>query len=359
MKEKPMHLSEKEILKLINKNAVVGTDCDPSLHNPILNVTDLKTHFPIYGGVFRHVTGYVNALNGVSFSLNKGETLGIVGESGCGKSTLGKTIIKLNDAYYGSVEFTFKNSNDRNYTVDFVKLNPREMRDFRGKIQMIFQDPYSSLNPRLTVEEIISEPIEVHQGKMKNRRDVVYHLLKKVGLSEEHATRYPHEFSGGQRQRIGIARALSTSPDIIIADEPVSALDVSVQAQVINVMKDLQDELGLSYLFIAHDISVVRHISHRIAVMYLGHIVEIGEADEIYTNPRHPYTKALISAVPLVSRGQKKKRILLTGDIPSSDTVPSGCVFHTRCYMADAVCREKVPAAKKLDSGVICRCHFV
>jgi oligopeptide/dipeptide ABC transporter ATP-binding protein len=312
----------------------------------ILEIQDLRVAFPVTGGVFARKIAEVRAVDGVSLELNQGETLGVVGESGCGKSTLGRAIINILRAMSpgvhiaGSVTFHHKSG-----PIDLAALNQRQMRPYRSDLQMIFQDPYSSLNPRMTVTQIIEEPLRIH-GRMTSaeRKDRVGWLLSKVGLSAEQANRYPHEFSGGQRQRIGIARALATRPKIIIADEPVSALDVSIQAQVINLMEDLQDEFKLSYIFIAHDLSVVRHISDRIAVMYLGHIVEVGPAERVYTNPLHPYSRALLSAVPRPDPDVRHDgRIRLAGDIPSPIKKPSGCAFRTRCPIARPSCADAVP----------------
>jgi oligopeptide transport system ATP-binding protein len=288
----------------------------------------------------------VRAVDGVSFDLNKGETLGLVGESGCGKSTVGRAIVNILRAMNYGVEIsgTIKYHHNSG-TVDLASLSRSQMRPYRTDLQMIFQDPYSSLNPRMTVAQIVEEPLKIHtKYSQKERKDRVAWLLGKVGLSSEHGSRYPHEFSGGQRQRIGIARALATNPKIVIADEPVSALDVSIQAQVVNLMQDLQDEFGLSYIFIAHDLSVVRHISDRIAVMYLGNIVEIGPAELIYKTPLHPYSRALLSAVPRPDPdAARDRRIRLAGDIPNPIRKPSGCPFRTRCPIAVESCADKVP----------------
>lgn len=318
----------------------------------ILEIENLCVRFPVVGGVFARKIGEVRAVDGVSVALEQGETLGLVGESGCGKSTVGRAIVNiLRTMVYGvqvsgSIKYTHASG-----TVDLAQLSRAKMRPYRPDLQMIFQDPYSSLNPRMTVQQIIEEPLKIYtQTTGKERRDRVGWLLNKVGLTPEQANRYPHEFSGGQRQRIGIARALATNPKIVIADEPVSALDVSIQAQVVNLMQDLQDEFGLSYIFIAHDLSVVRHISSRIAVMYLGHIVEIGPGESIYKNPMHPYSRALLSAVPRPNpEGAHDRRIRLSGDVPNPAQKPSGCAFRTRCPIAKASCAEKEPVLEFKD----------
>ena len=312
----------------------------------LLEVKDLYVRFPVVGGVFARKVGEVKAVDGVSFDLNKGETLGLVGESGCGKSTAGRAIVNILRAMSYGVEISGKIMyHHPSGTVDLAALSRSKMRPYRTDIQMIFQDPYSSLNPRMTVRQIVEEPLKIHtKYSQTERKDRTNLLLGKVGLSSEQANRYSHEFSGGQRQRIGIARALATNPKIVIADEPVSALDVSIQAQVINLMQDLQDEFELSYVFIAHDLSVVRHISDRIAVMYLGNIVEIGPAELIYKTPLHPYSRALLSAVPRPDPdAAQNRRIRLTGDIPNPVHKPSGCAFRTRCPIAQPSCADKVP----------------
>jgi oligopeptide transport system ATP-binding protein len=311
----------------------------------LLEVQDLKVRFPVTGGVLSRKIGEVRAVDGVSFTLDRGETLGLVGESGCGKSTVGRAVINILRSMSYGVEITGKILYHKNGVVDLAKLSRSEMRPYRSDIQMIFQDPYSSLNPRMTVNQIVEEPLKIHtKDSPQARRRRVGELLGKVGLTAEQANRYPHEFSGGQRQRIGIARALATNPQIIVADEPVSALDVSIQAQVINLMQDLQDEFHLSYIFIAHDLSVVRHISDRIAVMYLGNIVEVGPAELIYSAPLHPYSRALLSAVPRPDPdAPKDRRIQLHGDVPSPLQKPSGCAFRTRCPIARPTCADAVP----------------
>lgn len=324
----------------------------------ILQVKDLRVRFPVHGGVLLRKVAEVKAVDGVSFDLLKGETLGVVGESGCGKSTVGRAIINILRAMNYGVEISGQILyQDNGQTIDLAKLSRSQMRPYRSAIQMIFQDPYSSLNPRLTVRQIIEEPLKIHtRHSAAERRDRVVELLEKVGLSDHHANRYPHEFSGGQRQRIGIARALSTRPKIVIADEPVSALDVSIQAQVINLMQELQEEFDLSYIFIAHDLSVVRHISDRIAVMYLGNIAEIGPAEQVYSQPLHPYSRALLAAVPRPDpRATHEDRIPLSGDVPSPIRQPTGCAFHTRCPVVQPSCSKEVPKLEvREDRAVAC-----
>jgi oligopeptide transport system ATP-binding protein len=311
---------------------------------PLLRINSLKKYFPIRGGLFSREVARVHAVDDVSFTLLKGETLGLVGESGCGKSTTGRCILRLIEPTAGEVWFE-----DKNVTT----LDKRSLRQLRRDMQIIFQDPYASLNPRMTVGSIIGEALVIHKlAKSKRERDErVVHLLETVGLNADHLRRYPHEFSGGQRQRIGIARALAVSPKLIVADEPVSALDVSIQAQVINLLEDLQKQFNLTYLFIAHDLSVVEHISTRVAVMYLGKIVEIAPAKELYTNPKHPYTEALLSAVPIPDPAVKRKRILLEGDVPSPIKPPSGCRFHTRCPIRVPSCSENEQVLKEISPG--------
>ncbi|MGG1631556.1 ABC transporter ATP-binding protein [Rossellomorea sp. NRS-1567] len=317
---------------------------------PLLKVENLKKHFPITGGILGRPVSSVKAVDGVSFTVNKGETLGIVGESGCGKSTTGRMLMRLIDPSEGKVTFE-----DRELT----SLSNSEMRKIRREMQMVFQDPFASLNPRHTVEKILEEPLKVHgMGSAKERKKRVHELLNIVGLSSYHAKRYPHQFSGGQRQRIGIARALMTKPKLIIADEPVSALDVSIQSQVLNLMQDLQKEFGLTYIFIAHDLGVVRHISDRVGVMYLGKMVELSNSETLYENPLHPYTEALLSAVPVPDPDFKRETILLQGDIPSPSNPPSGCTFHTRCPHATEICKQKVPEFKEHQPGHYVACHL-
>lgn len=308
---------------------------------PLLQVQNLKKHYPITRGLFGHTVGHVKAVDGVTFDVYSGETLGLVGESGCGKTTTGRAILRLTDVTAG--EIRFKN-------IDVLALDKKRLRQLRRQMQIIFQDPYGSLNPRLTIGGILSEPLKIH-GLTSEKKDRVASLLNTVGLSPDAARRYPHEFSGGQRQRIGIARALAVEPEFIIADEPVSALDVSIQAQIVNLLQDLQAQFGLTYLFIAHDLSVIRHISNRVAVMYLGRIVELSDSRTLYDNPQHPYTRALLSAVPVPDPRAKHSRTLLTGDVPSPSNVPSGCPFHPRCPEATPDCAHTEPELLEIEPG--------
>ena len=318
----------------------------------LLKVDDLVMHFPIYRGVIQRQVGAVRAVDGVSFNIKRGETLGLVGESGCGKSTTGRTILQLYRPTSGSVHFE---------DVDLVRLKGEGLRKMRRKMQMIFQDPYASLNPRMTVADIVAEPLTVHNvAKGREIQDRVQHLLELVNLNPSFASRYPHEFSGGQRQRIGVARALALQPSFIICDEPISALDVSIQAQVVNLLEELQEQFNLTYLFIAHDLSMVKHISDRVAVMYLGVIVELATRDELYSKPLHPYTQALLSAVPIPDpiADAKRKRVILQGDVPSPANPPSGCRFRTRCPIAEAVCAETRPEFREIKPGHFVACFF-
>ncbi|WP_153463275.1 MULTISPECIES: ABC transporter ATP-binding protein [Sediminibacillus] len=318
----------------------------------LLEVNNLKKHFPIKGSsLFEKEKRAVKAVDGVSFQVNKGETLGLVGESGCGKSTTGRAILKLLEPTSGEIRFNGE---------DITGYRGEKLRKLRRDMQLIFQDPYASLNPRKTIEQIITEPMKIFGMPKGERKQKLDRLLEVVGLSSYHKQRYPHEFSGGQRQRVGIARSLALDPELVICDEPVSALDVSIQAQVINLMEELQEEFQLTYLFIAHDLSVVHHISDRVAVMYLGQIVEIGEVEELYANPKHPYTQALLSAIPEADPKVSRERITIKGDLPSPSNPPAGCKFHTRCPYAEEICRNVNPELKQVSTdGQQAACHFV
>ncbi|MGI6631991.1 MAG: ABC transporter ATP-binding protein [Bacillota bacterium] len=317
----------------------------------LVEVRDLKKYFPVRGGFFSQVRAWIKAVDGVSFGIYPGETLGLVGESGCGKTTTGRCILRLLEPTGGEVLFQGQ---------DILRLNRRQTRRLRKEMQIIFQDPYGSLNARMTVGDIIGEAFTVHGiASGRERAEMVNDLLEVVGLSPYHAKRYPHEFSGGQRQRIGIARALALKPKLIVCDEPVSALDVSIQSQILNLLEDLQEQFGLTYLFIAHNLSVVQHISDRVGVMYLGRLVELASRDELYSNPRHPYTAALLSAIPVPDPDVRKTRILLEGDVPSPLNPPSGCTFHTRCPKARAQCRESRPEWREISPGHFAACHLV
>lgn len=318
----------------------------------IVSVRNLKKHFPIMKGVFRRQVGAVRAVDGVTFDIRRGETLGLVGESGSGKSTAGRVILQLDPATDGEIKFE---------DIDLTRTTGNKLRSLRPRMQMIFQDPHASLNPRMTVASIVGEPLVEHnKAKGEERKKRIEELLSLVGLEPKHANRYPHEFSGGQRQRIGIARAIALNPDFIVADEPIAALDVSIQAQVVNLLEDLQDVLGLTYLFISHDLSMVRHIADRVAVMYLGKIMEMGSVDQLYNEPKHPYTKALLSAVPVPDPKIEatRERIVLEGDIPSPANPPPGCPFNTRCPLAQERCVVEVPEWRELHPGRWVACHF-
>ena len=324
-----------------------------STPEPLIRVHNLKKHFPITAGVFRRQVGTVKAVDGISFDLLPKETLGLVGESGCGKTTAGRTVLNLYTATEGKVYFG---------QTEVTALGGNQLRLIRQKMQMIFQDPQDSLNPRMTVGSIISEPLMEHtKASGSQRTERVEELLQAVGLNAKYMNRYPHEFSGGQRQRIGVARALALNPEFIICDEPIAALDVSIQAQVVNLLEDLQEKFGLTYLFISHDLGMIRHIARRVAVMYLGHIVEIATSQDLYRRPQHPYTQALLSAVPTHDpvREQTRERIILTGDVPSPADPPSGCPFRTRCPSAESKCAEEVPELRQIGTGHRVACHLV
>lgn len=323
------------------------------MSSPLVDIQNLKMHFPIKGGLFNKDKKVLKAVDGVSFDINRGETFGLVGESGCGKTTVGRTILRLYEATQGKIIY------DGN---DITNLKDKEMFPYRKKIQMIFQDPYTSLNPRMTVGEIIGAPLSVHKiFSGKDKEDRIKELIGLVGLKSDHINRYIHEFSGGQRQRIGIARALAVEPEFIVCDEPISALDVSIQAQVINILENLQEKFGFTYLFISHDLSMVRHISHKVGVMYLGHLVEMAEVEELYSNMQHPYTKSLLSAVPVADpvKARNIQRIVLAGDVPSPLNPPSGCPFRTRCQYQMEICSKERPELKQVDANHMVACHLV
>ena len=316
----------------------------------LLEIKDLKKYFPIHGGWLHSKVGNVRAVDGISFQVYAGETVGIVGESGCGKSTLGRSILRLIEPTNGSIIFEGR---------DILKLSKSSMRTMRKEMQIVFQDPYASLNPRYTVFQTLSEPLEVHGLYDANdRKKQVHSILQRVGLDPSYSSRFPHEFSGGQRQRIGIARALVLNPKLMILDEPVAALDVSIQSQIINLLEDLQQEFNLTYIFIAHDLSVVKHISDRVLVMYLGHMAELASSKELFANALHPYTQALLTAVPIPNPRMKRERTILQGDLPSPSNPPSGCVFHTRCPIAKDICRSKVPQWREVMTEHFVACHF-
>jgi oligopeptide/dipeptide ABC transporter ATP-binding protein len=338
---------------MTSPNEILEKNSQENSSEILLELQDVKKHFPIKSGLLQKTVGHIKAVDGINLKVNKGETLGIVGESGCGKSTVGRTIIRLYEPTGGKIIFNGR---------DISHLSESELRkDVRKDIQMIFQDPFASLNPRKTLRSIIREPLDTHHlYKSKERDEKVEILLEKVGLNASFINRYPHEFSGGQRQRIGISRALALNPELIVADEAVSALDVSIQAQIINLMEDLQEEFGLTYIFISHDLSVVRHISDRVGVMYLGKMMELASKTEIYAEPLHPYTQALLSAVPVPRKkgAMKRERIILKGELPSPANPPKGCVFHTRCPAAFALCKQMNPDFKEVKNNHFVACHL-
>jgi peptide/nickel transport system ATP-binding protein len=325
----------------------------------LLEVKNLKKHFPVQVGLFRRETGWVKAVDGVSFKIGRGETLGLVGETGCGKTTLGRCVVRLYKPLEGQILYRYENDDGQETEIDLAGLSGRELKPHRRDIQMIFQDPYSSLNPRRTVFDTISEPLRANQlasgGELEDR---VIHLMEVVGLETRCLRRYPHAFSGGQRQRIGIARSLATNPRLVVADEPVSALDVSIQAQILNLLGDLQDQFGLSYLFIAHNLSVVNYVSDRVAVMYVGRMVELASTEDLYADPKHPYTEALLSAVPISDPDVVRERIRLEGEIPDPANPPAGCYFHPRCPYVKALCGEEPPSWDEVEPGHFAACHF-
>jgi oligopeptide/dipeptide ABC transporter ATP-binding protein len=329
---------------------ITGRSTPAGTKSPVLEIIDLKKHFPVKKGLFQNVVGHVFAVDGVSFTINEGETLGLVGESGCGKSTVGRTLMRLLEPTSGTIKLDGH---------DVTTMPKSEFRPYRREMQIIFQDPYSSLDPRMTAGNIVGEPLSVHNIASGDKlREMVAELFEQVGLRRAQMDNFPHQFSGGQRQRIGIARALALNPKLIIGDEPVSALDVSIQAQVINLLLDLQAERKLSYLFISHNLAVVEHISHKIAVMYLGRIVEYASKEAIFRNPKHPYTKALLSAVPVPDPTLKREKIVLQGDVPSPVKPPAGCHFHTRCPFAQDICRKDSPPLREITPGQLAACHF-
>lgn len=324
-------------------------------NNILLEVKNLKQHFPIHTGFFQRVVGHIKAVDGIDFFIRENEALGLVGESGCGKTTVGRTLLRLYDPTDGEIWYTRANG-DR---INVAEISQAEMKPLRREMRMIFQDPFSSLNPRLTVKDLIGEPLIIHKvARGRELEDRVADLMTSVGLEPNYMRRYPHEFSGGQRQRIGLARTLALSPRLIVADEPVSALDVSIQAQVLNLLQELKEELGLTLLFIAHDLSVVEHMCDRIAVMYVGNMMEIADSEELLANPRHPYTEALVSAVPPADPDLKPDRIILEGDVPSPANPPSGCVFHPRCRYTKDICKQEVPTLQEVSTGHFAACHL-
>ena len=338
-----------------------NTQPAPKNDNILLDVKGLKKYFPIQKGFLRRTVGYVKAVDDVTFFVREGETLGVVGESGCGKSTAGRSIIRLYEPTAGEIGFKSRElgSNGQTKTVNLTELSPQEMKAVRKEISMIFQDPVNSLNPRMSVSDIIAEPMIIHGMKMgRETEDTIVSLLERVGLRSDHLRRYPHEFSGGQRQRIGIARALSLNPSLVICDEPVSALDVSIQAQTLNLLQDLQKEFNLAYIFVAHDMSVVEHISDRVAVMYVGKIVEMAETDALFTNPLHPYTEALLSSVPKPDPLYKSHRIMMQGEVADPSNPPSGCYFHPRCRYAKDLCKQTTPEFRQVKPDHWTACHF-
>jgi peptide/nickel transport system ATP-binding protein len=333
----------------------------PKTGDILLDVKGLKKFFPIQKGLLRRTTGYVKAVDDVTFFVREGETLGLVGESGCGKSTAGRSIIRLYEPTAGQVFFKSKllSPNGGPKMVNLLELSPGQMKAVRQEISMVFQDPINSLNPRMTVSDIVAEPMIIHgKGSGPETEAIIVRLLERVGLRPDHLRRYPHEFSGGQRQRIGIARALSLNPSLVICDEPVSALDVSIQAQTLNLLQDLQKDFNLSYIFVAHDLSVVQHISDRVAVMYVGKVAEMASAEEIYTHPLHPYTEALLSAVPKPDPKYKSDRIVMQGDVADPSNPPSGCYFHPRCQYAKDICKQKLPEFREVRPDHFVACHF-
>ena len=325
----------------------------------LLEVKNLKKYFPIQTGLFRRETGCVKAVDDVSFKIGRGETLGLVGETGCGKTTLGRCVVRLYKPLGGQILYRYENDDGQEAEIDLAGLSGRELRPHRRDIQMIFQDPYSSLSPRRTVFDTISEPLRANQlASGRELEALVIHLMQVVGLETRYLRRYPHAFSGGQRQRIGIARSLATNPRLIVADEPVSALDVSIQAQILNLLGDLQADFGLSYLFIAHNLSVVKYVSDRVAVMYVGRLVELAPTEDLYADPKHPYTEALLSAVPISEPDVVRERIRLEGEIPDPSNPPAGCYFHPRCQYAQELCEQEVPSWEEVAPGHFAACHF-